>query len=133
MRGALAGMALLLALLGCAAGVEAGTVELDVDQARERLLGGPPGSLVVLDVRTPGEFAEGHLPGAVNLDLQDAAFAGRLRALERGRTYLVYCRSGNRSSRAVRAMEALGFRSILHMFQGILRWQERGFPLAPAS
>jgi rhodanese-related sulfurtransferase len=134
MRGKIVGMVVLLALSGFAAGVQAETATVTVDQVKERLqAGGAKSDLVVLDVRTPREFAEGHLVGAVNLDIQASDFSSRLQALDRGRTYLVYCRTGNRSIRAVRAMEELGFRSILHMPQGIVRWQERRFPVATAS
>jgi rhodanese-related sulfurtransferase len=82
----------------------------------------------ILDVRTPEEFTEGHLSGAVNVNLMAADFERRLGALDRGRTYLVYCRTGNRSSRAIQIMDRLGFRSVYHMFEGILGWQNRGFP-----
>lgn len=63
---------------------------------------------VVVDVRTPGEYAAGHLDGAVNIDLQSAAFDATIAELDPGEEYLVYCRSGNRSAQAVAAMEAAG-------------------------
>lgn len=88
---------------------------------------------VILDVRTPEEFAEGYIAGAVNLDVQSRDFEKKLRALDRKKTYLVYCRTGNRSRRATIAMEALGFRSILHMHEGIVRWKQQNLPLARAS
>jgi phage shock protein E len=88
---------------------------------------------VILDVRTPGEFAEGHIDGAVNLDIQAPDFEKRLRALDRKRSYLVYCRTGNRSRRATVAMEALGFRSIFHMNEGIVMWKQQNLPLARPS
>jgi rhodanese-related sulfurtransferase len=52
---------------------------------------------VILDVRTPAEFAEGHIDRAVNLDVQSRDFEKRLRTLDRNKSYLVYCRTGNRS------------------------------------
>ena len=88
---------------------------------------------VILDVRTPGEFAEGHLDGAVNLDVQSPTFEKRLRALDRTRSYLVYCRTGNRSRRATIAMQARGFRSIFHMTEGIVKWKQQDLPLAHPS
>jgi rhodanese-related sulfurtransferase len=88
---------------------------------------------VILDVRTPGEFAEGHLKGAVNLDVQSPTFEKGLRALDRKKSYLVYCRTGNRSRQAILAMERLGFRSIFHMNEGIVMWKQQGFPLARPS
>jgi rhodanese-related sulfurtransferase len=88
---------------------------------------------VILDVRTPGEFAEGHIKGAVNLDVQSPTFEKGLRALDRKKSYLVYCRTGNRSRRAILAMEAQGFRSIFHMNEGIVMWKQQSLPLVQPS
>lgn len=88
---------------------------------------------VILDVRTPEEFAEGHITGAVNLDVQAPDFAKRLRALDRNKSYLVYCRTGNRSRRAIVAMEALRFRSVFHMMEGIVKWKQHNLPLVRPS
>lgn len=88
---------------------------------------------VILDVRTPEEFAEGHVDGAVNLDVQARDFEKKLRALDREKSYLVYCRTGNRSRKATVAMEALGFRSIFHMTEGIVRWKQQNLPLTRPS
>ena len=63
----------------------------------------------VIDVRTPVEFAEGHLEGAVNIDWQDAGFADAVSALDKDGTYVIYCRSGNRSAQAIDAMTSMGF------------------------
>lgn len=67
-----------------------------------------PGT-VVIDVRTPAEFASGHLDGAVNIDVQSSDFEARVSELDPAGTYFVYCRSGNRSGQAIDRMEALGF------------------------
>jgi rhodanese-related sulfurtransferase len=89
--------------------------------------------LVILDVRTPGEFAEGHIKGAVNLDVQSPNFEKKLRALDRKKSYLVYCRTGNRSRRAILSMKTLDFRSIFHMNEGIVMWKQQNLPLAHPS
>ena len=88
---------------------------------------------VILDVRTPTEFAEGHIDRAVNLDVQSRDFEKGLRKLDREKSYLVYCRTGNRSRKATVAMEALGFRSIFHMTEGVVRWKQQNLPLARPS
>jgi rhodanese-related sulfurtransferase len=88
---------------------------------------------VILDVRTPEEFAEGHIDGAVNLDVQAKDFEKKLRPLDRKKNYLVYCRTGNRSRKATVAMEALGFRSIFHMNEGIVKWKQQNLPLTRPS
>ena len=67
-----------------------------------------PGT-VVIDVRTPAEFASGHLDGAVNIDVQSADFEARISELDPADTYFVYCRTGNRSGQAIDRMEGLGF------------------------
>jgi rhodanese-related sulfurtransferase len=62
----------------------------------------------VIDVRTPDEFAAGHVEGAELIDIQDAGFADRIAALDPATTYVVYCRSGNRSATAATEMRAAG-------------------------
>lgn len=84
---------------------------------------------VILDVRTPGEFAKGHLEGAVLNDYRSPAFREEVAHLDRGKTYLVYCRTANRSARAIGIMKDLGFRNILHLEGGIVRWSEEGLPV----
>ncbi|BFR49575.1 rhodanese-like domain-containing protein [Nitratidesulfovibrio sp. HK-II] len=86
-------------------------------------------AFMVLDVRTPGEFSEGHLQGARNIDFTSPEFRDRVRSLNRNRTYLVYCRSGNRSSKALEVFRELGFTSVLHMDGGTLAWNAAGLPL----
>ena len=66
----------------------------------------------VVDVRPPAEYAAGHLDGAVTLDVSAAGFEIELAALDPTADYVVYCQSGNRSSRAVALMEQVGFTSV---------------------
>ena len=66
-------------------------------------------SFVILDVRTSGEFAAGYIAGAIQLNFYDREFEEHLAQLDRDSTYLVYCRSGNRSRRATNLMQELGF------------------------
>ena len=80
----------------------------------------------VIDVRTPQEFAEGHLPGAVNIDVQSADFAAKVQQLDPQAPYAVYCRSGNRSAAALRMMDQLGFSSAYHLGGGISAWKSAG-------
>lgn len=67
---------------------------------------------VLIDVRTPEEFAEGHLDGAVNISLQADDFDARIDELDRDGTYVVYCRTGNRSAQAAAAMVDAGFTDV---------------------
>ena len=68
---------------------------------------------IVIDVRTPAEYSEGHLDGAVNIDLQDPNFGTILSQLPTDGEYVVYCRSGNRSAQAVEIMKASGFTNVV--------------------
>lgn len=86
-------------------------------------------SSVLLDVRRPDEFAEGHIDGAVNLNWLDAdAFSAGVSKLDKGKSYYIYCRSGRRSNAAAQKMKSLGFK-VHDMKGGILRWQELGLPV----
>jgi rhodanese-related sulfurtransferase len=80
----------------------------------------------ILDVRTPAEFADGHLEGAVNMDVEDPDFGTQAGALDPAGTYAVYCRSGNRSGVAVDALVSAGFASVYHLAGGIGAWEEAG-------
>ena len=84
-----------------------------------------PGTTIV-DVRTPEEYAQGHLPGAVNIDVSGADFAQQVQALDPGAPYAVYCRSGNRSAAALQVMDQLGFTGAYHLGGGIAAWQDAG-------
>lgn len=89
----------------------------------------PPDDLVILDVRTPEEFAEGHVEGAVMLDFYDPGFADALAELDPDVPYVLYCRSGNRSGQTVAMMEQLGFSSVEEVGGGIVAWQAAGLPV----
>jgi phage shock protein E len=69
---------------------------------------------VVIDVRTPSEFAEGHLADALNIDVSSKTFAAKVGALDKGKTYVVYCRTGSRAGQAVEAMADLGFTDLVN-------------------
>ncbi len=67
-----------------------------------------PGTIII-DVRTPAEFATGHLEGALNIDVQSPDFAAKISELDPSQSYFVYCRSGNRSGQAMAQMSTMGF------------------------
>lgn len=75
-------------------------------------------SFAILDVRTPGEYGGRHLKAAVNVDFYSSTFEASLALLDRNRTYLVYCASGNRSGQAASVMQRLSFLRIYNMTQG---------------
>ena len=69
----------------------------------------------VIDVRTADEFAEGHVQGARNLDLRNGDFEAALQQLDKGLSYSVYCRSGNRSATAAEMMRNAGFANVVDL------------------
>lgn len=79
---------------------------------------------VVLDVRTKEEFAEGHLPKAVNIDVLDSTnFVKQIQTLNKRKQYVVYCRSGKRSVKASELLTGSQFKHIYNMEGGILAWK----------
>lgn len=88
---------------------------------------------VLLDVRTPGEYNKGHIQGAKLLDYYDPDFLKRLKTLDRGKTYLLYCRTGNRSGRTLYLMGKLGFKQAAHLAGGIVAWQGKGYSLVKSK
>lgn len=86
------------------------------------------GVVTVIDVRTPAEFAAGHVEGAVNLDVEGGQFSASLADLDPAATYIVYCQSGRRSALAAAAMVAAGFTEV-HDMGGIQDWTAAGLPV----
>lgn len=83
----------------------------------------------VLDIRTPGEYQSGHLPNAISIDFYSQDFAEKLSRLDKEKTYLVYCRTGNRSTRSLALFDKLKFQKIYHLSTGIRGWQSEDLPV----
>ena len=98
-------------------------------EAHEQLAGEP--DTILLDIRTPEEFAQVRIPGAVNIDFYASDFAERLAELDRNRTYVVYCRSGNRTRQAQSVFADLDFTSVHDVDGGIVAWSSVGLPVEP--
>ncbi len=81
---------------------------------------------LLLDVRTPEEFAEGHLKNALNYDFKGSDFKAKIGDLDKAKTYYVYCRSGKRSAAAVAEMRSQGFKTVYELEGGMLKWVEDG-------
>ncbi|GAB2798475.1 rhodanese-related sulfurtransferase [Hymenobacter luteus] len=82
-----------------------------------------PGA-VLLDVRRPDEFAQGHLPGAVNIEVTAPDFAQRVASLDQQAPTYVYCRSGARSAKAADQLAKAGFTHVANLLGGVLDWPE---------
>ena len=85
--------------------------------------------VVVLDVRTSGEFESGHIANSVNIDVEAGSFQNEIANLDKNAQYAVYCHSGRRSGIAAEMMEKNGFRQIHNLKDGIISWQTAGYPL----
>jgi rhodanese-related sulfurtransferase len=84
---------------------------------------------VILDVRTPDEYASGHIAGSILIDFNAANFKDEVNKLDKDLTYLIYCRSGNRSASAAKVMVENGFKDVYNMTGGINEWQAAGYPV----
>ena len=108
-------------LTGCSSDSEAVT-DVDVAAAAQIV----DGDAVILDVRSPQEFAAGHLPEAINIDVESADFADRVAGLDESAEMLVYCQTGNRSGVATDEMADLGFTDMSDLQGGIEAWAAAG-------
>jgi rhodanese-related sulfurtransferase len=79
-------------------------------------------NVVILDVRSEEEFSKGHIPGALNIDLEKPGFEDSIRNLDPNKTYLLYCRSGRRSGIAGEKMRSMDFPKVFHLEGGIEKW-----------
>ncbi len=80
-------------------------------------------------MRTPQEFAQGHIDGALNYNVESPDFANQIMGLDPTGVYAVYCQSGNRSQVAVNQMSSIGINSIFELESGITGWENAGFPV----
>ena len=86
-------------------------------------------SVQLLDVRTPQEYAEGYIDGALNINIQSDDFQQRAeKELSKDSTILVYCRSGRRSMEAAEMLTKLGYK-VVNLKGGIIEWKGDGLPV----
>jgi rhodanese-related sulfurtransferase len=127
-------MTLLISLPGCAspgsrkpatAPVQRYT---NVDAEEFERLSRQPGA-TILDVRTADEYASGHLPGALSMDVRSPDFVARVSQLDKSKTYLLHCRSGMRSTSACKLLADMGFPHLYNLTGGLGAWQSAGKPV----
>jgi len=80
-------------------------------------------NVVVMDVRTPREIAEGKIDDAVEIDFLEGDFAEKVKDMDKDKSYYIYCRSGNRSGQACQIMSQMGFDKLVNLEGGMLAWQ----------
>jgi rhodanese-related sulfurtransferase len=124
MKKIIAIFASVLLLAGCSSSSSA--VDLSVSEFSNKVT---EAGIITLDVRTPGEFNEGHIDGALLIDFQSGNFENEIASLDKSKTYAVYCRSGSRSGEAVKVMRDAGFTNLYNLNGGVIDWANAGLPL----
>ena len=117
-------IASVLLLAGCSS--SSSTNDLSVSEFSNKVA---ETGVITLDVRTPGEFNEGHIEGALLVDFQSGNFENEIASLDKSKTYAVYCRSGSRSGQAVKVMSEAGFTNIYNLNGGVIDWANAGMTL----
>jgi rhodanese-related sulfurtransferase len=124
MKKVIALLASVLLLAGCSTSPSA--MDLSVSEFSSKVA---EAGVITLDVRTPGEFNEGHIEGAQLIDFQSGNFENEIATLDKSKTYAVYCRSGSRSGQAVKVMSDAGFTDLYNLDGGVIDWASAGLPL----
>ena len=129
---------LLLVIMGavltssCARKTEIQTQAIEdvtAQEARELIQGNKKNpDFIIVDVRTPAEYDEGHIENALNVDFKSRSFKSEISKLDRDKKYLIHCRSGVRSRGALSIMVELDFKEIYHLYEGIIGWDKEGYP-----
>jgi rhodanese-related sulfurtransferase len=87
----------------------------------------------LIDVRTPEEFATGHIAGAVNMDYNSDDFEAQIAKLDKSQPVFVYCLSGGRSGSAAALMQELGFAKVYGLDKGMMAWRQANLPVETAD
>lgn len=99
-------------------------------QVRERMALPASERPVLIDVRTNGEWKQGHIAGARHIDISSSDFDRKISELPREGSYLLYCQSGGRSGMALSRMKSKGFSDVCHLGGGMSGWRAAGQPIA---
>ena len=126
MKKLIASFAALILLAGCSSTGSATTVNLNVSEFSQKIT---EPDVIILDVRTPEEFASGHIEGALNIDFNSGDFANEITRLNPSENYAIYCRSGSRSGQAASIMHKAGFHEVSNLNGGVIDWTNAGLPL----
>ncbi len=97
---------------------------ISIDAFEQKLAGTPDAQLI--DVRTPGEFAQGHLTNAVNINIGSPSFSSAISNLDKEKPVFVYCLTGVRSRRAAQQLHQQGFKVVYDMQGGVMKWHRAG-------
>lgn len=120
-------VALIMGLLVSCTRSDSAAVALGPNEFEQKLSAMP--GRILIDVRTPEEYREGHLPDAVLINIHEREFPNRLEKLDKSETVFLYCASGIRSDKAATILDELGFKEIFTLEGGTRDWVEAGKPL----
>ncbi len=84
---------------------------------------------ILIDVRTPEEYKEGHIGGAILIDYKNANFSEKIKTLDKDKVYYIYCRSGHRSGNSRMIMNETGIKQVYDLQGGIMAWKAREYPV----
>lgn len=113
----------MFSLTSCLKTKTEGVMVLDTDKFEQRM---NDEGVQLVDVRTPEEFADGHLPNAININVNDASFEAETAKLDKDKPVMVYCKSGGRSAKAASNLNTQGFKNVSDLDGGITSWKEAG-------
>lgn len=112
---------LMFSLTSCLKQKTEGVEVLEVEKFEQKL---SEENVQLVDVRTADEFAEGHLPNAINIDINGDSFDIETAKLDKEKPVMVYCKKGGRSAKAAANLKAQGFKTISDLDGGIMSWDE---------
>jgi thioredoxin len=112
-------------ILSCNGQTSKNITDIDPKSFSEKITATP--NAQIIDVRTPQEFASGHIDNAVNIDWLGDNFVANVEKLDKTKPVFVYCKTSNRSPQAAKKLEELGFATIYNMQGGLLKWDAEGF------
>lgn len=117
----------IIILLAMSAGVAMATAHRDIIPFDAKRMMDQNGKAFLLDVRTPEEYRQGHLKGAVLIPLNQ--IERRLAEVPKNRPVIVYCAVGSRSSLVAGFLTHKGYRDVYNMIGGIMGWYRNGYPI----
>lgn len=118
-------LVLFLGLTSCLKNQSEGVQVLDVAKYEQKMT---QPDVQLIDVRTPEEFAEGHLENAINMDINGDNFDASVASLDKEKPVMVYCKAGGRSAKAAAKLKEMGFKSISDLDGGITNWNSEKKP-----
>ena len=118
-------LVLFLGLTSCLKNQSEGVQVLDVAKYEQKMT---QPDVQLIDVRTPEEFAEGHLENAINIDINGDNFEASVASLDKEKPVMVYCKAGGRSAKAATKLKEMGFKSISDLDGGITNWNSENKP-----